>query len=110
MSSSIPANPTTQSTVKASSRLRFWRRQPIGLYLILIVLAIIVGFPFYWMLLLSFTPESEIYRWPIRFLPYTPTLENYRAIFTRPDLQIPRWFLNQRVHCDNGDVACFVRL
>ena len=64
------------------------------IYLILIVLAILVGFPFYWMLALSFTPESQIYRWPIEFVPSTLTLENYQAILTRSDLQIPRWFFN----------------
>ena len=63
-------------------------------YLGLILLALIVGFPFYWMLLLSFRPETQIYSWPIEFLPVAPTLENYTALFSRPDLQIPRWFLN----------------
>ena len=66
-------------------------------YVILIALAVLVGFPFYWMMVLSFTPESQIYTWPIEFIPSTVTLDNYHAIFTRPDLQIPRWFLNSAV-------------
>jgi multiple sugar transport system permease protein len=68
--------------------------QRLLMYVVLIVLAILVGFPFYWMMVLSFTPEGQIYRWPIEFFPSTLTLDNYRAIFTRPDLQIPRWFWN----------------
>lgn len=65
-----------------------------GLYAFLLSLGVIVGFPFYWMLLISVTPQSQIYRWPIRFLPVAPTLENYVQIFTRPDLQVARWFAN----------------
>jgi multiple sugar transport system permease protein len=65
-----------------------------GLYAFLLTLGVIVGFPFYWMMLISITPQSQIYRWPIRFLPSAPTMENYVQIFTRPDLQIARWFAN----------------
>ena len=68
--------------------------QRLLMYVVLLLLAILVGFPFYWMMVLSFTPEGQIYRWPIEFFPSTLTLDNYRAIFTRPDLQIPRWFWN----------------
>ena len=63
-------------------------------YIGLIVLALTVGFPVYWMTVLSITPEGQIYRWPIQFFPLTPTLENYVQLFTRQDLQIARWFLN----------------
>jgi multiple sugar transport system permease protein len=67
------------------------------LYVGLVILAIVIGFPFYWMLALSVTPENEIYQWPLRFFPATPTLENYVQIFTRQDLQMGRWFLNSVV-------------
>ncbi|MCO5245738.1 MAG: carbohydrate ABC transporter permease [Anaerolineae bacterium] len=87
---------TTSSTTMSGERSRHPRLSGgrILTYLTLIVLAIVIGFPFYWMLLLSFTPESQIYRWPIEFLHTNLTLENYREIFTRQDLQIPRWFFN----------------
>lgn len=71
-----------------------WSWATAALYAALIALAIIVGFPFYWMLLLSVTPENEIYQWPLRFLPTNPTLANYIQIFTRQDLQIGRWLVN----------------
>ncbi|MEZ4582064.1 MAG: hypothetical protein R3A10_10575 [Caldilineaceae bacterium] len=51
-------------------------------YVILIALAVLVGFPFYWMMVLSFTPESQIYTRLIEFIPSTVTLDNYHAIFT----------------------------
>lgn len=69
----------------------------VSLQAILIVLAIVVGFPIYWMLAVSITPPNEIYRWPLQFWPDTPTLENYRLVFTRQDLQLGRWFMNSLV-------------
>lgn len=76
---------------------RRWQWSSFWTYAALIVLAVIVGFPFYWMLALSITPEGEVYSWPLRFFPATPTLENYVEVFTRPDLQVGRWFLNSVV-------------
>lgn len=75
-------------------RSRRWSWATAALYAALLALAVVVGFPFYWMLLLSVTPENEIYQWPLRFLPTNPTLENYIQIFTRQDLQMGRWFAN----------------
>jgi len=89
--------PTAQPVAAATPPVR---RRPrgswpaAGLYAGLLALAVVVGFPFYWMLLISVTPESQIYRWPLRFLPSAPTLDNYVQIFTRADLQIERWFAN----------------
>ncbi|MEZ4635456.1 MAG: carbohydrate ABC transporter permease [Caldilineaceae bacterium] len=74
--------------------MRMMSGQRLLTYAALILLAILVGFPFYWMMVLSFTPEGQIYRWPIEFFPSTLTLENYQNMFLRPDLQIPRWFWN----------------
>lgn len=76
---------------------RRWSWSTASLFAALCTLGVIVGFPFYWMLVISFTPQNQIYRWPLRFFPDTPTLENYIQIFTRPDLQIGRWFTNSVV-------------
>ena len=79
---------------RQSRRFRIPSLTQIGLYVGLFLLALVVGFPFYWMLVLSITPEADIYRWPLQLFPDSPTLENYRLLFARPDLQIPRWFVN----------------
>ncbi|MFN3981871.1 MAG: carbohydrate ABC transporter permease [Caldilinea sp.] len=63
-------------------------------YTVLIVLAIIVGFPIYWMVVVSITPSAEVFRWPLQLWPANPTLEHYRLVFTRQDLMIDRWFIN----------------
>jgi len=87
---------TMNRTTTQEARRRWFRPtwSGAGLYAFLLSLGVIVGFPFYWMMLISVTPQGQIYRWPIRFLPVAPTLENYVQIFTRPDLQVARWFAN----------------
>lgn len=89
--------PSQEMRAKPTRHARRWSWATTWLYVGLVPLAVIVGFPFYWMLALSITPENQIYRWPLRFFPATPTLANYVELFTRQDLQIGRWFLNSVV-------------
>ncbi len=90
--------PSQQLRRESGSQVRRrWSWSTASLFAALCTLGVIVGFPFYWMLVISFTPQNQIYRWPLRFFPDTPTLENYIQIFTRPDLQIGRWFTNSVV-------------
>jgi multiple sugar transport system permease protein len=64
-----------------------------GVYLILSLGAIIMLFPFLWMVLTSLKPLHEIYQ--LRWLPQSPTVHNYLAILR--DFPFPRWFLNSLV-------------
>lgn len=41
--------------------------------------------PVVWMVSSSFQPETEITSVPPHWIPHAPTLENFRAIFTRPE-------------------------
>jgi len=75
------------------NRLSAWSSRLL-LQAVLIILAIIVGFPIYWMIIVSITPTADVYSWPLHLWPAAPTLENYVEVFTRQDLQLPRWFLN----------------
>lgn len=75
-------------------------------YAVLIALAIVVGFPIYWMLVVSITPAAEVYRWPLQLWPAHPTLEHYRAVFTRQDLMVDRWFINSVVVSTIITVLC----
>ena len=74
-------------------RLGTWSSRFL-LQAVLIILAIVVGFPIYWMVIVSISPASEVYSWPLHLWPTAPTLEHYVEVFTRQDLQLPRWFLN----------------
>ena len=51
-------------------------------YLVLIIWAIIVLLPIYWMLITSFKDSGEWITWPPNWLPQTPTLLNYQQIFS----------------------------
>lgn len=59
-------------------------------YTVLTALAIVMIFPFVWMVLSSLKPFREIYR-PY-FFPKNPTLDNYRQILGSS--LFPRWFTN----------------
>ncbi|SFJ54936.1 putative aldouronate transport system permease protein [Paenibacillus sp. UNC496MF] len=60
------------------------KRKTIGDYLIptiLIIWGLIVLFPFFSVIVISFTSESEYIKTPLLFFPKEPTLASYRQIF-----------------------------
>lgn len=52
-------------------------------YILLILVAVIVGYPFLWMLLSSFKDISEFYMIPPRLFPEVWLTDNYVEIFTK---------------------------
>ncbi len=62
-------------------------------YVLLTLGAVVMFFPFLWMLLSSFKPLAEIFRFNI--IPHSWTLGNYRDVLL--DSHFPRWFLNSVV-------------
>lgn len=80
-----------------------FRRRALGVeklasYALLLTLVFMVLFPITWIVAQSFMRESQIYRWPISFVPSPGTLQNYANLFIyrpeRPDLPIARWLFN----------------
>ncbi|GLS21069.1 sugar ABC transporter permease [Labrys miyagiensis] len=66
-----------------------------GLYILLIIVAVLWGAPLMWMIVTSIKPESEIYAYPPKWWPDAPTVEAYGALFQRfPMLD---WFRNSTV-------------
>jgi multiple sugar transport system permease protein len=61
-----------------------------AIYLGLIAGAVVVAFPFFWMLSTALKPANEIF--DLRVFPAHPTLDNYAQVLTRT--QFPRWFGN----------------
>jgi multiple sugar transport system permease protein len=51
--------------------------------------------PFVWMILGSFKPQTELLRVPPTWWPESPTLDNYRTLFSKESF--PRYFLNSTV-------------
>jgi len=62
----------------------------ILLYSGLILAAIVVLFPFFWMVITAFKPEAEALS--MRVIPLHPTLENFRKVVTQ--FNFGRYFLN----------------
>ncbi len=64
------------------------------LYIALVFGALITLMPTVYMFSQAFTPEDQTMRWPIRWIPETPTVGNFQRIFNDPTLPVIRWFLN----------------
>lgn len=52
-------------------------------YILLILLALTIIYPFLWMVCTSFKTESQIVTWPPVLLPREATLDGYKSIWTR---------------------------
>jgi multiple sugar transport system permease protein len=87
-----------RATRSAARPPRQWSRWL--LYLGLTIGFVLVVAPFAWMILGSFKGEAELRQVPPTWWPQTPTLDNYRALFSKA--AFPRYFLNSVV------VAVFV--
>lgn len=56
------------------------------------VLCALFLFPVFWVVISSFKGRSELFMWPISFLPQSPTLENYVLAFEKGNF--PLYFAN----------------
>ncbi len=73
----------TQAQRQSQERVRFripWR--VVGIYALLLVVCVLVLFPIYWMLTISFKTPRDIYRAPSLF-PTSPTLDNYTTLLDK---------------------------
>ena len=71
------------------------RRDKLITYLVVGPFAIVLAFPFYWMLQTSLKTELDLYNVenvPFGFGDGSPTLDNYRFLFE--ETQYARWLLN----------------
>lgn len=72
-----------QAQEQSQERVRFrisWR--VVGIYALLLVVCVLVLFPIYWMLTISFKTPRDIYRAPSLF-PTAPTLDNYTTLLDK---------------------------
>lgn len=78
-------------TVKIKKfKLRFsWK------YLFLIIVSLVMVFPFYWMIITSLKSGAEVFRFPPTFFPENPAFENY--ITALKTSHYPRYFFNSTV-------------
>jgi multiple sugar transport system permease protein len=71
------------------------RRQKLISYLVVGPFAIVLAFPFYWMLMTSLRSDNDLYdiqQVPFKFNADSPTLANYRFLFEQTDYR--QWLQN----------------
>lgn len=56
------------------------RTVSVSQYLFVLFLVLIFFFPVAWLFITSLKPTGEIYAWPPRYLPQSPTWQNYRTV------------------------------
>jgi len=66
----------------------------IFFYLLVAAIALVVLFPFLWMLASSFKTQVDIISWPPKFI-FSPTLQNYQKVFGEQDFL--KYFLNSTI-------------
>lgn len=77
-------------------RRRLWRAlERTGLYILLVIGAVLSLFPFYWMVITSLKPSYEIFQWPPTMVPTQWTLDGYRYVWATMD--VPRAVFNSVV-------------
>jgi len=74
-------------------RIVNWRQRwrGAGVFAGLAVYSLFALSPILWIVLMSFKQGNDIIAYPPKFIDFTPTLENYRAIFALPDFLGPFW-------------------
>ena len=58
------------------------RIKKLALFLTAVLIFVIFLFPIYWMIVCSVQQASKLYVMPPEWLPFNPTLENYKALFS----------------------------
>jgi multiple sugar transport system permease protein len=67
----------------------------VGLYVLLVAVTAVWAAPFLWALVTSLKPESEIFRYPVTWLPSHPILDYYTGLVER--FPMGRWFRNSLI-------------
>lgn len=70
------------------------RLEHLLLYLVLIVVVVLTGAPYLYMITGSFKLNGEIFNYPLTFIPQQPTFENYTRLLSGSDIPYVRQFGN----------------
>jgi trehalose/maltose transport system permease protein len=99
---SVVAERTTRTEAAARRRERVAYRprrrfalRRIPFYILIAVIFVYAVFPFYWAVRSAFTPEGELFRTPVQYVPQNATLDNFRSVFESGNFQ--RALLNSTI-------------
>jgi multiple sugar transport system permease protein len=76
------------------------------LYSFLIVVAIFMAFPFYWMVISTVKPENEVYSRSIQLLPSSLNFQMYAKLLSDPQLPVVRFFINSVIISVGSTLVC----
>src|SRR5947207_8608901 len=77
-------------------------------YVLVIGLAILYAFPFYWMVVISLKHISELDTIPPTLIPLKPTLQNYTDALLQPGRDFPTFFKNTAIMVGLGVIGRLV--
>ncbi len=90
------ARPAATTTTQPRRRMGNLVKQ-ILFYLLVLVILVPFLFVFYWMIINSFKTLVDAQSYPPKFFSFTPTLENYRALFQDPSNPFLDFTLNSMI-------------
>ncbi|HNP71528.1 MAG TPA: carbohydrate ABC transporter permease [Kouleothrix sp.] len=56
----------------------------VAFWVLIVIILVYTLFPFYWAIVSSLKPSTELFDTPVAYWPKNPTLDNYRAVFANP--------------------------
>jgi len=74
-------------------------------YAVLGISALLIAFPFYWMVISTIRPEKEVYTVALNLLPSKLSFAMYRKLLGDPQLPVARFFLNSVVISIGATIA-----
>ena len=66
-------------------------------YILLVTLAVMFLFPFFWMVVSSFKPTSEVLAIPVNILPKNWQIDAYTNLLNYSEYDFSRYFLNSLI-------------
>lgn len=56
----------------------------VAFWILIVIILLYTLFPFYWAIVSSLKPSTELFDTPVAYWPKNPTLQNYRDVFANP--------------------------
>jgi multiple sugar transport system permease protein len=95
MTTQQASSPQQKMTVTSPSTFEKRRLTPerVVLYIVVLLLCIMFGFPLFWTLMSSLKTSAEMFAFPPPVFPEVPQWNNYMRVLTLERVQVIRWFI-----------------
>lgn len=78
----MAALPVTPASFQRRKRNEMIGR--VAFWILIVIILLYTLFPFYWAIVSSLKPSTELFDTPVAYWPKNPTLQNYRDVFANP--------------------------